>query len=136
MAVDGFSDLVTSACFYELGLKGDHMPAKTVDREWCEAFLEEVFAGGEFGRSSTDRMVSLRGTGIFEYVREFHHQMRLNYPKLSVCILLWPILWILTLIRFLINNRTVRHTSTLEILKKTKVRSELNENIHLFHKKE
>ena len=132
MGIGGFSDLVTSACVQYLGLREDAAPGNRMDEEICRQFIEEVFAGGEFGRDGKDRMVSLRSNSLLDYVREFHHQMHLNYPKAGNYIPAWPVLWGMTLIRFLHNNRTVRRTNTLKILKEAGRRSELNEQIHLF----
>ena len=132
LRIDGFSDMVGSVCIRYLGLEADHMPCKLIEEDICELFLDEVLKGGEFGRSSTDRMVSLRRNSLFEYIREFHHQTCLNFPKASKFFLLWPFLWIITLVRFLINNRTIRHTTLRDVLKSTGERSKINERIHLF----
>jgi len=65
-------------------------------------------------------MVIVRGSGINGYIREFHHQMNLNYPKCGKIFLFWPVLWIATLIRFIYNNRKIRKTTSVDILKKAK----------------
>ncbi len=132
LKIDGFSDLVSSACVEFLGLSESCMPGNRTERNLCEAFLNEVFAGGEFGHDQSSRMVALRKNSLLEYVREFHHQMRLNYPDLSSYIPLWPGLWAATLIRFLNNNRKLRKISAVAILKEAGRRGKLNEQIHLF----
>ena len=132
LKVDGFSDLVSSACVEFLGLHDSSMPGNRFERNLCEEFLDEVLAGGEFGHDQNDRMVALRKNSFPEYVREFHHQMCLNYPNLSPYIPLWPGLWTATLIRFLHNNRTIRHVSAFSIMKEAGRRGTLNEKIHLF----
>jgi hypothetical protein len=76
-------------------------------------------------------MVMLRGRGLTAYVREFHHQTQLNYPKACGIFLCWPVLWLLTLLKFLKNNRTVRHVSTRDLLKKAGERSELRKKMGL-----
>ena len=53
-------------------------------------------------------MVALRGDGFFDYVREFHHQTVLAFPKLSKTIVLLPGLYLIVLVRFLKNNKTRR----------------------------
>ena len=132
LKIDGFSDMVGSVCIRYLGLNAEHMPCNLIEENICEAFLDEVLKGGEFGRSSTDRMVSLRKNSLFEYIREFHHQTCLNFPNASKIFIFWPVLWIITLIRFLINNRKIRHTTLLDVLKTAGDRSRINEKIHLF----
>ena len=132
LKIDGFSDMVGSVCIRYLGLNAEHMPCNLIEENICEAFLDEVLKGGEFGRSSTDRMVSLRKNSLFEYIREFHHQTCLNFPNASKIFIFWPVLWIITLIRFLINNRKIRHTTLHDVLKTAGDRSRINEKIHLF----
>lgn len=133
----GFSDMVTAVCIYTLGLrkeqvsfmfKGENIPTE----EKAEQFIYEILEAGEFGKSSKDRMVVMRGTGFFDYFREFHHQMRLNFPRAGKVFVLWPILWFITLVRFLVNNRKIRNISTSAIFKKAHARSKLMEDIKLF----
>lgn len=132
----GFSRLITKTCVDYLGLEGDRgaplLEGGEVSSEMCRDFLSEVFAAQEFGHSSSERMVVLRGTGPLDYLREFHHQMRLNYPGASKCFLLWPFLWIMTLIRFLYNNHSVRKTSLFSVLRQAGQRSRLMEELKLF----
>lgn len=133
----GFSDVITSVCVRELGLDGrkvsfmfgeEHMPSGKVTRE----FIREILEAEEFGNSTNDRMVMMRGTKPVDYIREFHHQMQLNYPKASRFFVLWPFTWTVTLIRFIINNKRIRNTSTMGVLKKAHARSKLMKNIALF----
>lgn len=132
MKIDGFSDLITSVCVKWLGLKNACLCGTEANEELCEQFLDDIFAGGEFGRAAADRMVNLRSGSLFDYIREFHHQMCLNHPEASKNVILWPFLWVITLVVFLYNNITIRHTSALKILKTAGKRSKLNESIHLF----
>ena len=76
-------------------------------------------------------MVVLRDSGIDSLIREFHHQMIINYPKMSKYIVLWPILWGLTLIVFLRNNKKVRHTNTFSILKNASKRSQIRKKMEI-----
>ncbi len=129
----GFSDMITQVCCSYLGLRSEQV-------EWMEmftsykvhAFMEEILEAEEFGKKSAERMVVLRKQGIWEYVREFHHQMCLNFPKAGKCFVLWPVLWTITLIRFLHNNRKIRGVSTREILKKAGQRSRIIEQAGLW----
>lgn len=135
----GFSDVITAVCVYELGLDGEnvsfmfaeeHMPSRKV----AEEFIREILEAEEFGNSTNDRMVIMRGTKPVDYMREFHHQMQLNYPKAGRVFIIWPFTWAITLVRFLINNKKVRNTSAKEVLKKAHARSKLMKNISLFQK--
>ena len=123
-----FDSVLRGVCGRYLGLRD--APADT-DEALCVEFLREVFDAEEFGRTAAQRMVMVRG-GLGGYLREFHHQMRLNYPRASRCPLLWPALWCATLLRFLRNNRAVRSTTLWAVLRETKRRSRLTEPLRLF----
>ncbi len=141
----GFAQTVTGACVQYLGvceknvafMMEQDQAAGAEERsrlEQYECFMKDIFEAEEFGRSHSERMVMLRSTGLKEYIREFHHQMRLNHPKASKCILLWPYLWIYTLVVFLINNKKVRKTTLRKVLKNAGTRSRLAEEMKLFVK--
>lgn len=135
----GFAKMVTAVCVEYLGLPYDAVQflvkKEEIKKELTEEFLLEIFEAEEFGKSSTDRMVVLRGSRWGDYVREFHHQMKLNHPKSSRCVLVWPVLWAVTLAGFLYRNRTVRGISGLAILRKAKMRGTLVEQMHLFDRR-
>ncbi len=137
--ITGFSDMITAVCCRYLGLKKSCLEVlispegkKITGRKAGEAFLREVFNGGEFGDREKDRMVMLRGEGLDAYVREFHHQMLLNFPRAGQIPLLWPGLWGATLGRFLYNNVHIRHISGFQILKKSGERSRILKQIRLW----
>ena len=139
--VKGFSDMITRTCIKYLGLKREQVLwmglfENDKDREELEKetelFMNELLDAEEFGQAK-GRMVALRGNGLFDYVREFHHQMRLNFPKAGKCFLLWPVLWTITLIRFLRNNRKVRGgVSSKELISSAGKRGKLVKSMKLF----
>lgn len=132
--IRGFSDIVTLTCVQFLGLSGSQISWMNIQEKYpVEDFLREILDAEEFGTSNKNRMVVMRGTGLFDYVREFHHQMHLNFPKAGRCILLWPVLWFVTLVRFLRNNRKLRKVSTKSVLREASRRSRLMKKIQLFH---
>ncbi|MDO5154835.1 MAG: nucleotidyltransferase family protein [Eubacteriales bacterium] len=133
--IKGFSDQVTSVCCRYLGLHEKNIAFMQIDRCDDMEFMSEVFEAEEFGKSSAKRMVALRGDHIKDFIREFHHQMRLNYAKASRCILLWPILWGITLLRFLTNNRRLERGSTRAIMKSARQRGKIIKKMKLFHVK-
>lgn len=133
----GFAVMMTRVCVKYLGLREKQveflMQAEPKDVcDLTEELMAEIFEAEEFGHSSKDRMVVLRGTGLMDYAREFHHQMKLNYPKAGKIMVLYPVLWIMTLCGFLYRNRTLRKLSGRQILKKAKKRSQLTEQMRLF----
>ncbi len=127
-----FASLVTGACVKYLGLDVSDVSFLDPDEEHAESFLREIFDSEEFGHSDSERMVAMKGAHIMDYIREFHHQMHLNYPQRGKIVPLWPVLWTLTLLRFLRNNRRIRHTSTLSILKAAEKRSRRMEELRIF----
>jgi hypothetical protein len=130
--LEGFSDMVTAVCVRYLGLAPKKLAVAMPAEQDMETFLREILDAGEFGRDEKDRMVALRGTGPAAYVREFHHQMHLNYPRAGKVFLCWPFLWVFTLVRFLHNNRTIRHVSALALFRKAHKRSHLTKKMRLF----
>lgn len=133
----GFAVMMTRVCVKYLGLREKQVEflMQAEPKGVCdltEELMAEIFEAEEFGHSSKDRMVVLRGTGLMDYAREFHHQMKLNYPKAGKIMVLYPVLWIMTLCGFLYRNRTLRKVSGRQILKKAKKRSQLTEQMRLF----
>lgn len=116
-----FTKAVTAICIKYLGLEQDKSPVpadSTVDQEVMDALLRDILDAGEFGYSEAERMVGMDGDSLAAYVREFHHQMHINFPKAGRMICLWPVLWIATLVRFLKNNKKLNRAPISAILKK------------------
>ena len=130
-----FVEALTEACVLYLGLAEENVSfllGGSELQQLAEDFMDEVFVSGEFGHGVQERMVAMRGTGLAAYVREFHHQMHLNYPSAGKVFLLWPFLWVTTLVRFIQNNRTFRKVKGLDILKEARRRSKLIDRMKLF----
>lgn len=135
--LEGFSGAVSSVCRRWLGLKDSTQTRELEgsmrdDASAVEMLLRDVLDSGEFGKSSPSRMVMLQGTSLRDAWREFRHQTRLNFPRSSRCPAALPALWVATLIRFLRNNRTIRHVSTSEVVSDAKRRSAALEHLRLF----
>lgn len=131
--IKGFSDMVTKACCEYLGLEQERVDWMEIPLQLsAEGFMREVLEAEEFGKSSGERMVMLRKPGLTGYVWEFHHQMHLNFPKAGKWIPLWPVLWTVTLVRFLRNNRKIRGVSGRTILRKAAERSRVMEQMKLW----
>ena len=123
-----FAKAVTSICLRYLGLTPEKspVPADTVtEQEITDALLRDVLDAGEFGYSEAERMVGMDGSSLGAYLREFHHQMHINFPRAGRMILLWPILWCVTLARFLKNNKKLNRPPVSAILKKAGKRGKL-----------
>ena len=128
----GFSEVILSVCVYYLGLDKDKVPHDLCEIEKCDAFLDDVLAAEEFGRSDVNRMAVMSTTGLGGYFKEFHHQMKLSFPKASKVFIIIPVLWIITLFRFLRNNKKVRNTTAREIFKNSSERSKMAMDLEIF----
>ena len=123
-----FAATVTDICVRYLGLGKEKSPVlaeKPVDRELTDALLRDVLDAGEFGYSESERMVGMEGDSLAAYVKEFHHQMHINFPRTGRIVLFWPVLWFVTLVRFLNNNRRLHRAPVTAILKKAGKRGRL-----------
>lgn len=132
--IKGFSDMVTGACINYLGLNKNNVSFMDIEELDDADFIADVFDAEEFGHSSGNRMVGMRGGDFTDYIREFHHQTLLNYPKASKAVITLPVLWSVTLVKFLVNNKKIRNVSTREVLKTAKNRGKLVNSLHLFEK--
>ena len=130
----GFSKVILSVCVYYLGLGKEKVPHELVEIEKCSAFLEDVLKAEEFGRNDVNRMAVVSGTGLWGYFKEFHHQMKLSFPKASKVFIIIPVLWVITLVRFLINNKKVRKTTAAEIFKNAGERSRMAKELEIFER--
>lgn len=136
----GFARMITHVCAAYLGLPQERIAFLTAgesgDARLTEEFLKEIIEAEEFGKSGAERMVVLRGTKITDYMREFHHQMKLTYPRAGRYVPFYPFLWVMTLTGFLYRNRKLRNVSGAAILKKAGKRSRLTAQMDLFAKKD
>ena len=123
-----FAAALTAICVKYLGLDRAKSPVpdeKHVDPETVEMLLRDILDAGEFGYSEAARMVGMDGDSWTAYVREFHHQMHINFPKAGRWIILWPVLWAATLVRFLRNNKKLHRAPIAAIMKKAGKRGQL-----------
>ena len=105
------------------------------EKTYLKDFLAEIMEAEEFGEMHPERMVAMRGTGLKDYIREFHHQMHLRYPRAGRYKILYPALWVRTFCGFVYRNRKLRKSSSIAILKNAKKRSRLVTEMELFQKK-
>lgn len=123
-----FARAVTSVCAEYLGLSREKSPfpfEALTEKTLTDEFLRDILDAGEFGFSEPERMVGMDGNSFAAYVKEFHHQMHINFPKAGRMIPLWPVLWLATLIRFLNNNKKLNRAPVLAIMKKAGNRGKL-----------
>lgn len=61
--------------------------------------------------------------------------MKVRFQKLHKVIILWPILWLITFVTFMKNNKYVRNTSLSEIIDNFKADNEMIRIIKIFEDK-
>lgn len=129
-----FAEAVTQVCVSYLGMKKEQFAWEYSEAEIpTKVLMREILDAEEFGENDNARMVMLNGVGPLAYGKELHHQMQLRFPKAGKCFILWPVLWVMTLVQFIWNNKKVRHTSTRKVIQEAKRRSELMNKMRLFH---
>ena len=136
--VEGFCGMVTAFCVTYLGLSEEKVAFLTAEESRrikpadLEEFLSEILEAEEFGKSSQERMVALRGSRMSDFLREFHHQTLLTYPKARRQRILYPVYWVRMFFGFLYRNRHLRGVSSAAVLKKAAKRGRLVEKMHIF----
>lgn len=122
-----FAQAVTGICIDYLGLKKEYSPIDMSERDNTleQQLLRDILEAGEFGYSESERMVGMDGNSLWSYVKEFHHQMHINFPNTGNIFIFWPYMWVFTLCRFLNNNRKLKRSSVSSIMKKAGQRGKL-----------
>ena len=123
-----FAKAVTAIGISALGLAPEKSPVPAqnpVEQKVIDALLRDILDAGEFGYSEAERMVGMDGDSWTAYMKEFHHQMHINFPKVGRVPLFWPVLWIATLARFLRNNKKLNRAPVSAIMKKAGERGKL-----------
>ena len=123
-----FSKALTSVCIEYLGLSKEKSPFPydtLCEKKLTDEFLRDILDAGEFGYGEPERMVGMDGNSLAAYIKEFHHQIHINFPKAGRVTVLWPFLWIATLARFLNNNRKLNRAPISAIMKKAGKRGRL-----------
>lgn len=137
--MENFLGAVTSVCIRYLGLEEACCPWMAEwDRDPAleDALMRDVFEGGEHGKYDSARMIiTTRKPGLRTYLLELHRQMKRRYRRLGDCVILWPVLWLLTGIIFLYNNRSLRKTTAKEILDSNRKRNKLVQKLDIFKDK-
>ncbi|MCQ2522978.1 MAG: nucleotidyltransferase family protein [Lachnospiraceae bacterium] len=143
LGLSDFSDMLSKLSYAYLGGEVNCYPwinieanAVSIDKlkkdDLVLSFVKEILASGSYGRNDTSRIVNLKDNSIIGLVSQFHHQMKENFPKGSKVFIIWPGLWIATLIIFIRNNSRVRKTSTMKVLKTAFKRGDVTRQLHLW----
>lgn len=130
--IGAFAETITDVCKKYLGLQQELSMGQQKNPALAEELLQDIFAAEEFGKADKNRMVIVQENHLAAYLREFHYQMKLNHPKTCRFVLLWPLLWLVTGIVFLRNNRKLNRGSVKSILQSAAKRSRLVQEMGLW----
>lgn len=107
-------EVILESCRIYLGLAPEIDSAVHADAPVCMEFMLRILEEKDMGSADASTLVgssAYRTLSLFTYMKEFHLQMHVRFPKLGTCILLWPALWVITLICFLKNTYFLRKTT-------------------------
>ena len=112
-------EIILESCRLYLGLSEKIDPHIHYNAADCEKFIEKILSDGDVGKNEKNELVS---SGSYDtvnwltYFKEGHIQMKVRFPKLHKCALLWPVLWWITLVIFLHNTYRLRNTTFRQTL--------------------
>lgn len=134
LGLSKFLAAVTKVCVSYLGLSENHsvqkLQQKRVSDALAEELLSDVVETERNGVPGADRMVALRGSGFFDYVREFHHQTVLTFPKAAKLIFPLPVLYPVVFFRFLYHAKAGKNPRRVSgIMKSAAERGQMVKNL-------
>ena len=131
-----YMHVITNICVTYLGLSKENVPFyQPCEEDICRQVLKDVCDTEREGKKDTARMVTMREPGFFGYVKQFHYHTVLQFPRARHIWPLLPILYVIAFVRFMNNNRTVRHGESLKnILHTASNRGALVQKLDLFTK--
>lgn len=128
-------EIILETCRIYLGLPETIDSKIHYNKNDCKAFITQLLEDGDVSQNNGSALV---GSGSYEkinfltYFKEGHLQMHVRFPKLGKCPLLWPILWLITLVCFLYNNRTIRNMSLAQTLRSFKQDNQKSKLLRIF----
>lgn len=128
-------EIILETCRIYLGLPETIDSKIHYNKNDCKAFITQLLEDGDVSQNNGSALV---GSGSYEkinfltYFNEGHLQMHVRFPKLGKCPLLWPILWLITLVCFLYNNRTIRNMSLAQTLRGFKQDNQKSKLLRIF----
>lgn len=128
-------EIILETCRIYLGLPETIDSKIHYNKNDCEAFITQLLEDGDVSLNNGPTLVgsgSYKKINFLTYFKEGHLQMHVRFPKLGKCPLLWPILWLITLVCFLYNNRTIRNMSLAQTLRSFKQDNQKSKLLRIF----
>ena len=128
-------EILLESCRIYLGLSDAIDATITAPASDCEQFIQRVLSDNDMGTTTASTLVgsgSYQTVNLFTYLKEFHLQMHVRFPKAGNHILLWPALWIITLFCFIKNTYCLRNTTLRETFRSFKDSNQKSKAIRIF----
>ncbi len=128
-------EIILETCRIYLGLPETIDSKIHYNKNDCETFITQLLKDGDVSPNNGPTLVgsgSYKKVNFLTYFKEGHLQMHVRFPKLGKCPLLWPILWLITLVCFLYNNRTIRNMSLAQTLRSFKQDNQKSKLLRIF----
>lgn len=127
--ISGFFDAVTALTVKYLGLERECVPCdiRAYDEDFLEAFMKEIMDAGRHG-GSVNSVVNPSGGMLGELAR----QTGLSFPGAYKIHVIRPFLMAFVGIRFMINNKKVRNTKTMDVIRNSGARRTLFAKMEVF----
>ena len=128
-------EIILETCRIYLGLPETIDSKIHYNKNDCEAFITQLLEDGDVSPNNGPTLVgsgSYKKINFLTYFKEGHLQMHVRFPKLGKCPLLWPILWLITLVCFLYNNRTIRNMSLAQTIRSFKQDNQKSKLLRIF----
>ncbi|MCR4842914.1 MAG: nucleotidyltransferase family protein [Eubacterium sp.] len=133
-----FTSAVTLICVKKMGLDRENcefLISEEVSDEILESFLDEIIDSQISGVKDSSRMIAAESDSLWGLFKAFHGEMVRQHRKAARCFLFWPVLWVMTYVNFLRNNKKYnRNTSTAQVIKSSRERSRYRKQLKLFEK--
>lgn len=128
-------EIILESCRLYLGLSKSIDAQITAPEADCEAFIVHILADNDMGTVTSSTLVgngSYQSVNLLTYIKEFHLQMHVRFPKAGKYIPLWPVLWIITLFYFIKNTYCLRNTTLKETFRSFKDNNQKSKAIRIF----
>lgn len=128
-------ELLIETCRIYLGLPQEIDPSITANADDCEEFMVQLLADGDVSEGNSQKLVgsgTYKNVNLITYFKEGHIQMKVRFPHLSKCPLLWPALWTITFAHFIYNNHHFRKSNLTQILREFKSDNQRSRLLQIF----
>lgn len=122
-----FADAILTLCHDLLGLENNKFDYQK--SEYAESLLNDLWFYDENTRTRERSPINISRNKFISYVAVCHRQMKYHFPKLSKIPVLWPGLWVVTIVRFLKDVKSKKVEGVDVILQENENRRRLAYNL-------